>query len=104
MDLIKGVLQEELKSSLETQKYYQQEIGKLPKGSLSKKNIDGRIYYYLSYREGPKVRTEYLGKLSREEIKEYQDRIDQRRHFKSQLREINKKIKYLRKVLNVKSI
>ncbi|MCD4784103.1 MAG: hypothetical protein K8T10_09805 [Candidatus Eremiobacteraeota bacterium] len=104
MDLIKSVLQEELESSLETQKYYQKEISKLPRGSLSKKKTGGKAYYYLSYKEGSKVKTDYLGKLSDEKIKDYQDRINKRRHYQSQLRKVTKKIKYLRKVLNVKAI
>lgn len=104
MDLIKSVLQEELESSLETQKYYQKEISKLPKGSLSRKKIDNRVYYYLSYWESSKVKTDYIGKLSNKEIKDYQDRINKRRHYQSQLRKVNKKIKYLRRILNVKTI
>jgi len=104
MDLIKSVLQEELESSLEIQKYYQKEISKLPKGSLSKKKADNRVYYYLAYREGSKVKTDYLGNLSDKEIKDYQDKINKRRHYQSQLRKVNKKIKYLRRILNVKAI
>jgi len=101
MDLIKNVLQEELESSIESQKYYKEEIDKLPRGSLSKKKMDNRAYYYLAYRDGSKVKTDYLGKLSDEEVKDYTDKIDRRRHYQRQLRKVNKKIKYLRKILNV---
>lgn len=104
MDLIRSVLQEELESSLEARDYYQEEISKLPKGSLSRKKIDKRVYYYLAYREGSKVKTDYIGKLSNKEVKDYQKRINKRRHYQSQLKKVDKKIKYLRKVLNVKAI
>jgi hypothetical protein len=34
----------------------------LPKGRVRPKTIGGVIYYYLSYRKGPSVKTDYIGK------------------------------------------
>ena len=51
MGAIKGVLKEELKNSLEMKKNYERELVKLPKGSLVKKKIKGKEYYYLVERK-----------------------------------------------------
>ncbi|MBC8420305.1 MAG: hypothetical protein H8E10_17100 [Desulfobacterales bacterium] len=43
---IKGVLKEELENSIIMQKKYEEELQKLPVGSLIKKKIKGHEYYY----------------------------------------------------------
>ena len=56
MNVIKSVLKEELNNSIAMEKNYQRELDKLPKGSLTRKNIKGHEYYYLQVREGGKGR------------------------------------------------
>ena len=51
MKVIKGVLKEDLNKSLRMKKDYQRELAKLPKGSLVKKKIRGKEYYYLVLRK-----------------------------------------------------
>ena len=56
------------------------------KGSVQKKKIKGHYYYYLTYRVGEKVKTEYIGKKEPVELK---DQINERRWILRQLKEIN---------------
>jgi hypothetical protein len=75
---IKAVLREELDNSLRMQERYEQELSKLPKGSLVKRRIKGRDYYYLVFREDGKVRSVYRGKPEPAEIAKYRLARDQR--------------------------
>jgi len=104
MDMIKGVLKEQLGYALESEKHYKEAIKELPRGSLSEKKRNGKLYYYLAYREGRKMKFEYLGKLFDEEIEEYQNKIDKRRLYKKILMGLKKEIKFLRKALNEKAV
>lgn len=103
MDIMKGLAREELENSMRIKKNYEDAIKGLPKGSLSKKRINGREYYYLFYRESPnKVRSRYLGKLSDEEAKEYQEKIRKRRAYEKLVREARQQIAFFRRVLGVR--
>jgi len=53
---IKGVLKEELDNSIRMKEKYEQELAKLPVGSLIKKKIKGHEYYYIVLRESGKVK------------------------------------------------
>lgn len=105
MDMVKSVLREELSSSLENEKFYQDEINKLPKGSLWKKNVGSRSYFYLKHREGRKVKNDYIGRIPEDEEKVMQIRevISRRLRLENNLKEVRQKIKYLRKALNVRA-
>jgi hypothetical protein len=95
MKVIKGVLREELTNSLQMQKSYERELSKLPRGSLVKKKIKGRHYYYLVLREGPKVKFIYKGKLAEPEIQKY-------KKAKELSSELKKQIRFLRSALRGK--
>lgn len=41
---------------------YQEELGTLPKGTISEKKVKQSTYYYLKYREGKKVISRYIPK------------------------------------------
>lgn len=103
MDMVQSVLQEQLEYALESERRYKEAIEELPRGSLSKKKINDHYYYYLVYRDGGKVKSEYLGKLFDEEIEEYRKKIEKRRLYQEILKNLSDEIKYLKKVLNVKA-
>jgi len=89
--IIKSIIEKELERNISMQKQYQDKIDKLPKGSLtSKKN-----YYYLQYRIGKRVVTDYVGKR-KEGI---QEKIEKRKHFKKMLYELKSEHKAILKVL-----
>jgi len=102
MKVIQSVLKEELANSLAMQKSYQRELDKLPKGSLVKRSIKGHSYYYLVYREKGKVRSDYRGKSSEQEIQKYQQAKEYRAQYRKLLSEVNQQIKYLRSILRGK--
>ena len=96
MGVIKGTLKEELKNSLQMKKDYEKALAKLPKGSLVKKKRKGHYYYYLILREKGKVKSIYKGKVSKEEIKKYEEIKRLRAKYRKILSKIKKQIKFLR--------
>lgn len=99
MDMIKDILKEELDYSLELQDQYRQNLNSLPKGNLSIKKINGREYIYFQYRSGDKVISRVIPE---QDISACKDKIDQRERYKRLLKEVNDKINYIRKALNVR--
>ncbi len=97
------MLQEELSRLKEAEKSYLGEIKKLPKGSIQQKKIKGIPYLYLSFREGPKVVSRYLGNLSEAELKNLKEGISLRRRYKALLREVRKNKKQIEKMVRGKA-
>lgn len=102
MKVIKGVLKEELNNSLRMKKDYQRELAKLPKGSLVKKKIRGKEYYYLVLRKNGKVKFIYKGKLNADEIKKYRQTKEYRAKYRKLISELNRQIKFLKGTLRGK--
>jgi len=103
MDVLKSVLKEELESVLDKKKFYQDGINELPKGSLQVKIIDGQEYVYIAYREGARVKFDFIGKPDDSKVEEYGRRIEKRKRLQENLKLVNRQIKYLRKIINAKS-
>jgi len=94
---IKGVLKEELNNSISMKKRYEEELSKLPPGSLIKKKIKGHDYYYIVLRENGDVKFKYQGKnVSKELIKEYERAKDLRKKYRNALSQVKKQIKFLK--------
>jgi len=103
MGVIKGVLKEELFNSIKLKNRYKDVLKKYPGGSLVKKEIKGRSYYYLAYRDNKKVRFIYKGKkLSKDFMYEFQKSKKLRVKYKKLIQQLNKRIKYLKKALHGK--
>ena len=101
--VIKSILREELENSLRMQKRYEQELAKLPKGSLVKRVIKEHEYYYLVYRENGKVRSVYRGKSpSKKDLLKYQEAKELRSKYRKALSQVKKQIRYLRGALRGK--
>jgi len=97
---IKGVLKEELKNSINMQKKYEEELKKLPVGSLIKKKIKGHVYYYIVMRENGKVKFVYKGKrVSGALVEEYARTKELRAKYRKLLSQLKKQIKFLRGAL-----
>jgi hypothetical protein len=99
MEILDGVLKEELERLKELVRNYEQEISELPKGSLVKKNIKGHIYYYLNYRKGVKGIFKYIGKLNKNELDKIKKKIEERRKLIKLNRKVKKDIKNLEKMI-----
>ena len=103
MGVIKGVLREELHNALHMKKEYEQALKKYPGGSLIRKKIRGCFYYYMAFREGNRVRFIYKGKnVSKKEKDALSHSRNMRKKYKQFIAKLNKRIKYLKKVLNGK--
>lgn len=66
------------------------------KGYISVKNINGRKYYYLQWREASKVCSRYI---KSEELEVLQQRIEKRNQLLLSVRNLNKNMRKLEKVL-----
>ena len=100
---IKELLKEELSNSLRMERDYRRALAKLPRGSVVKKIIRGRAYYYLAYREKSRVRFLYKGrKMEEREIAKYRDAKRFRAQYRKHLSSLRKQIKFLRKAIRAK--
>ena len=100
--VIKGVLAEELENSIRMKKEYETSLRMLPKGCLSIKEIRGHKYYYLVIRVDKKVKYIYKGKISKEEIKKYEEAKILRAKYRKLLSQVKKQIRFLRSSLRGK--
>lgn len=68
---------------------YQAEYDTLPKGTLSEKQVGEKIYYYLKYRSGKKVVSQYI---SKENIDEIREKVKRRKHIESMIKSLQEEI------------
>lgn len=101
MGVIKGVLKEELKNSLDMLKSYQREMAKI-KGCLIRKKIGKYYYYYLVKRQGGKVRFAYKGPVSEEVKIAYVEQRKMLNKYKKLLSQVKEQIKFIRRALRGK--
>ena len=75
---------------------YQRELDGLPKGTISEKAVGGKVYYYLKYRDGKKVVSQYV---SRKEIETVRALVEKRRHIEAMVKSLNEEKAIADKVL-----
>lgn len=75
---------------------YQEEYDRLPKGSLSEKKTGDKTYYYLKYREGKKVVSEYVSKSRIDEIRA---QLEKRKHIEAMMKSLLEELAIANKVL-----
>lgn len=64
---------------------YQEELGRLPKGTISEKKVKQSTYFYLKYREGKKVISRYIPQKDVEAVRE---QVEKRRHIEKMIRSL----------------
>ena len=64
---------------------YQEELGTLPKGTISEKKVRQFTYFYLKYRDGKKVISRYIPQKDVEAIRE---QVEKRRHIETMIRSL----------------
>ena len=94
MAILKEMFKEEKERLLKMEKFYMDKILELPKGNIVFKNRGNKKYPYLVYREGNKVKTDYL-KNKDNDLKELELKIKKRKKYIKLLREIKKDLKTL---------
>lgn len=94
----------ELNTKLDDNLSKQQEILKaidfLPKGHINILNRNNKGYYYLTYREGKKIKNEYLGPVGKIDLTKTFVRLKERQIYDIQLKELKKEEKMLKKLIN----
>ena len=62
---------------------YKRKLEGLPKGTLSAKHVGTKTYYYLKYRVGKKVVSDYVKK---EEVPALSEKLEHKKHIKTMIR------------------
>ena len=97
MSVLNGILYEEYDRINRVIFKIEQELSDLPRGYISEKKINGKVYYYLQYRENGKLKSVYL---KGEEVVSYRSLIDHRNELQSKLKELQADRKKIEKVLD----
>ena len=93
--ILHTVMQEKQRIEYMLQRY-QRELDGLPKGTISEKAVGGKVYYYLKYRGGKKVVSQYV---SRKEIETVRALVEKRRHIEAMVKSLNEEKAIADKVL-----
>lgn len=88
MSIIKTVISREATRNENMINKYTKELEILPKGKITEKKVNGKIYYYLYFRDKKKVVSKYIGK-DEESLKAITEQLTRR----SQIEAILKKLK-----------
>ncbi len=72
----------------------EQQIGELPVGYISRKNIHGKTRYYRQWTENGKIKSQYI---KEEDLETVEEQIARRRELQQRLKELGKKAKEPRK-------
>lgn len=83
MEVLKGILKDSLAYYQRLERDLLRRMEALPKGSVKRRRIRGRPYYYLQLRQGSKVVHKYLGI---QEPKVLVEKIRQRRMLAQELK------------------
>jgi hypothetical protein len=92
---------EDLKDSLqENATFYRRQVkliaarlAILPKGTIKPKKIGRKIFYYLQYRQGKAVKSDYVGKLVPLDLRE---KLDERKRLEKELGQVRDALKLLK--------
>ena len=93
--IISTVLQEKRRIDYMLEKYKEALAG-LPKGTLSEKLVNGNTYYYLKYRDGKKVISQYIRK---QDVGALRKQIEKRRHIETMIRSLQEEQELAARVL-----
>ena len=77
---------------------YEQQLSLLPKGTLRTRRRGKHEYYYLSFRDGEKVITDYVGK-DEKKINELRESLEKRKHVEDILQQLNRELSVAKRIL-----
>ncbi len=99
MDNLNDLIRKYKNDLLKKKANYKKKVSDLPKGTLTvKRNKNtGTEYFYLKYREGKKIVSKYLGKIS-DSVHEIQKQIVLRKKLEKSLKEMEKELKLIKKI------
>ena len=96
MPVLEEILEEEYGRTVCLSRAMKEEYLLLPKGSVRTRVIRGHEYYYLNYREGKKVRSDYIPASKVEEVRV---KVKRRKVLKAALREQEQVRRQIERVL-----
>ena len=97
---IREILEEELENALRMEERYSEALNQLPRGSLVKKQVKGRPYYYIVLRDDEgKVKLIYKGKADANEVKRYKAIKEKRAQYRNLRAKVRAQIRFIRRAL-----
>lgn len=102
MSIIDDVILPEYYRLIDSIKYLEEKISDFPKGAVRNKQIKGRDYIYLTYRDGKKVKSRYIGSASSKKAVVMLSQLKKRNRMQDQLKELKVQLKDCKKVLGGK--
>ncbi|MEA3493054.1 MAG: hypothetical protein U9R38_01560 [Candidatus Margulisiibacteriota bacterium] len=94
MKVLKGILKESREYYKQTEAEIVRRLSHLPKGSIKRRKINQRVYYYLQYRKGPKVVHKYLGKNKPLDLAR---RLKERSSLEKELKKVRSSLELLKR-------
>jgi hypothetical protein len=96
VSILEEVLVEEHVRSERVSRALTAELAGLPRGSVRERTINGRPYYYLQYREGSHVRSDYV---PREDVEALREGLARRKEVVAALKEQERSRRQIEKAL-----
>jgi hypothetical protein len=96
MSTLSEIISQYKKQLLSMKDRYCEQISSLPKGTLAVKKMGSGEYWYLKYREGKKIVTKYIGKIS-DTVLEIEKQIALRKTLEKMLKELEGELALIRK-------
>lgn len=98
INIIKDTLKEELDRNARSQRAYELECKKLPRGSVTLRVRGKKEYCYLRYREGSRTVTQYMG--SAEAVEDgLRKQVARRKELESVIKRLKREESFIRKAL-----
>ena len=102
MNTIFHIMKEEYERLVEADQMYRNNIERMPKGSPRIKHIRNGDYLYLARRNGSKVVYDYVGPVNSDPAKATLEQVKRRKRYEDLLKDIQRNLKDVRKVLRGK--
>lgn len=98
MSYIISTVGREAKRMCALRESYEKQLSNLPKGSLVAKERSGNKYFYLTYRSGGKVVSDYVG-YDEAALTSLKEQLERRKGIEKLLKGIKNELRLLNKVL-----
>jgi hypothetical protein len=86
----KEILLGQLNEIREKQLKLKEELLNIPKGHVNVLYRNGKGYYYLTYRDGKKIRNDYLGPVGKTDLSNVFNNLKIREEYKASIRRLKK--------------
>ena len=98
MSIIKGIIEEERDRLKQLIDHYNNELSKLPKGSLLTRVINNKKYVYLNYRDEGKPVSKYIGKVDSAKVDELKIELKERKRIEKLLKQAKQNFDEIKKM------